>query len=307
MLNCIGVFDMRSENPAHNAEQSQVAPVMQNSWLHVMKTLVKGSIMGATEVAIDHPLWVIKTRLQSKEIAALPTLRQKLQAARKRKGLYKGVIPNMASMVPITAAQVATASVTKKYLQSTEDRKMSQDKFIKQLKDVTAAFMGGAVSAAVGAPTELCMMHMTDNQNARATAKKVIQNSGIMRLYAGVGCTAVRDGIFTVGYLALPSVVEEQMNVWLPQYHVGKMVVSGPIAGVLAATASQPLDTIKTRQQEMALNHRMSAIEAGHQLVKENGVFSLFKGWAPRTLRVVSAITIMNTAGKTVEWALNMK
>ena len=58
----------------------------------VAQSLITGSVAGAVEVLVDHPLWTIKTRLQNGEPFSL-----------KPSVLYTGILANAASMVPITA------------------------------------------------------------------------------------------------------------------------------------------------------------------------------------------------------------
>ncbi len=69
---------------------------------------------------------------------------------------------------------------------------------------------------------------------------------------AAQGATAVRDSLYTGGYLGVMPVLRE---VFAAQPAFQQMpdgsatAAAGVTAGLLAATASQPADTIKTRMQ----------------------------------------------------------
>jgi solute carrier family 25 citrate transporter 1 len=294
---------MKTGNPSQENRASDPSTLTPSPHMDILKSLAKGSAMGATEVAINHPLWVMKTRLQSQDVKALHGM-EKIKAAVKLSGLYNGISVNMASMVPITALQVATASLAEKILQFNSTLGVAEDTFVKQRNDVASSFTGGAVAALVATPAEIIMMHMKKTQGARATAANLITAKGPLCLLSGYPSTAMRDGIFTVGFRSGPALVEKQMKAWFPDNKNVASIASmtaAPIAGVLAALASHAFDTVKTRQQEVRPKQRMSARVACKEVVNEGGVTALFKGVVPRMLRVVSAVCIMNGVKNLVE------
>lgn len=253
----------------------------------VMLNILKGSLIGAAEVAIDHPLWVIKTRMQNKEKFTLsPRI------------LYRGITANMASMMPITAIQVAATNVLEAtFFPVTQNNKPQVNS---ELQNIACAFVGGAASASVSTGTELVMAHMTPKRGFLQTAKW-FNTMGFRRLNTGFVGTATRDGIFTIGFMKAPILVEKQLVNLFPNHRKVSSAISGPLAGVLAAVASHPFDSIKTRQQKAAHQSKLTFMEAASQIIKNDGFFALYKGLAPRSTRVVSAITIMDKVGRELD------
>ncbi len=307
------VVETNPSQPAANGNNS-----ISHSMFQVVQKLVKGSLMGATEVAIDHPLWTIKTRLQSEKAQKLDTI-TKLKYAMHPKGLYQGVGINMLSMVPITGIQVAMALAASKAaarliqvnpvhdVPEQGDKNQVNNKLRKQLLDVTSAFVGGAAAATVATPAELVMTQMSTKMiSARAALAYIVPNYGRWILWTGYGCTAIRDGIFTIGFLAAPGIVENAISSNLGENSKVKKAAA-PIAGAMAAVASHAFDTIKTKQQEMLGNRKLSAYAATKEIVMKNGVFALFRGCVPRAARVVSAVTIMSAVDHEVEKRLQQR
>ena len=65
-------------------------------------------------------------------------------------------------------------------------------------------------------------------------------------------------------------------------------------AGMLAATLSHPLDTIKTCMQgDVAQEKYKSMPETYRALMKEGGIGRFFTGWSWRTGRMICAIFVM--------------
>jgi hypothetical protein len=67
-------------------------------------------------------------------------------------------------------------------------------------------------------------------------------------LYKGLVCTGVREEICTASYLGAAPMIKKKMeamniNNWAAQ------IIAGTVAGTLAATISQPFDTVKTQMQ----------------------------------------------------------
>ena len=220
-----------------------------------------GCVAAVSEVLVNHPFWTIKTRRQQ----GMPfTLSPRV--------LYSGFFPNMASMMPITAAQMGSFHVFQSVLFAD-----SQDAWSK----AASGFSAGAVAAMFAGPVEMVMTHQEPRQRFVATAQALMKQGGVGRLYTGCAMTAMRDGGFTVGYIVAPEVIKPLMQ---PYFESDKAAVfwSKIVAGVGAAVASQPFDTIKTAQQ--------SAAQSVTDAIKNP-----FKGGLWRGVRVVSAVYIMSS------------
>jgi hypothetical protein len=81
---------------------------------------------------------------------------------------------------------------------------------------------------------------------------RVLGESGVTGLFRGLVTSCGREGLFTAGYLGLGPVLSERLRAAYDlQKKVGDMA-GATCAGVIAATLSHPLDTIKTCMQALA-------------------------------------------------------
>lgn len=106
----------------------------------VAQNIVIGSVAGATEVLVNHPLWSIKTGIQRGEAFSFnPTL------------WYRGILPNAASMIPITALQV----VLNRGLLNI----FFKDSALSNYQSIGCSFAAGIGSSLISCPTEMIMTH----------------------------------------------------------------------------------------------------------------------------------------------------
>jgi solute carrier family 25 citrate transporter 1 len=138
----------KESNAAEHSQQTQTGAAAQEKQRPkptILQSIVTGSVAGATEVLADHPLWSMKTRMQ----LGLPfTLNPHL--------LYRGILPNVASMIPITALQVGLNRLFQTlFYKNTTDLSNSQR--------MTSAFVAGVGSALISCPTEMVMTYQGKN------------------------------------------------------------------------------------------------------------------------------------------------
>lgn len=245
--------------------------------------LLAGIIAGIAEVVINHPLWVIKTRIQSdyKPILQL-------------KGMYHGLFSNMLSMVPLIALRLTLATVINEKF----DKKKANSQQL-----ILSAFIGGGIPSILSSSLELIR---TKQVNMKlpflSTYKALVKKNGYIALLAGMPGTITRDGLYTCGFFALTPILKDKIqshmsseNKWLSD------IFSKPLAGAVAAFASQPLDTIKTRQQMNIGKKNNSFIKVTQNIVEKEGFYGFFKGATPRILRVTSAVTIISTVNEKIQ------
>lgn len=264
----------RAETPEQEMKESKAT---------VAQSVITGSVAGAVEVLIDHPLWSIKTRLQRGDSFTLnPSL------------LYRGILPNAASMVPITAMQVGL-------------NRCFQNTFFKDSKElsssqrITSAFIAGIGSAFVSCPTEMVMTYQGKAGGSFYTAGgHLVKQGGRGCLFTGLSATAMREGMFTAFFLAGTPILKANIRPFCSNDSVASLV-AGMGAGVGATIASQGVDTIKTIQQASNPLQSSSFKDAAKKLYSTHGVYGFFKGGIPRGTRVMSAVTIMGWVNEEME------
>jgi hypothetical protein len=262
------------------AREKQECHFGQKAVPTVYQSIFIGSIAGAVEVLADHPLWTIKTRLQQgKSFTLNPSV------------LYRGMLPNIASMAPITALQVGLDSLVRKVL--------FKDADLSDKQRMASAFIAGVGSSLVSCPTEMIMTRQGTMVSSFYTAANYLYQSGGLRwVYQGLPATALREGGFTMFFLAGIPMLKSKVMPYCPNDAVATLC-SGIGAGVGATLASQAFDTIKTVQQ--TATSPIKAVEAVTNIYSTHGVYGFFKGSIPRGARVVSAVTIMGAVKEKLE------
>lgn len=272
-------------NTEHESEESINKPRTLNKvndpTLTLGQNIFTGFIMGGSEVAINHPLWSIKTLLQRGQNLTLNPL-----------VLYRGVLVNMCSMVPITTIQVSLNYCFKNILFSQTDKISNNQK-------VMCAFAAGLSTAPLSCASE---MIMTQQNKVGGNFFSVQKQLSWRRLMTGLPVIGLRESIYTSFFLAGTPALSKKLQPLCENSYVASLG-AGIGTGVGATLATQLFDTIKTVQQ--ANDKPINALDATKSIVKNYGLFGLFKGTLPRGLRVVSALYIMDVGRDKLEKNFN--
>ncbi len=255
-----------------SGEEGAPAPQKRTT---ITQNLIIGSGAGAIEVLVDHPLWSIKTRMQC---GYSFTLNPRL--------LYLGIIPNVASMTPITGIQVGLDC-------------WFQHAFFKDRKELScverigSAFVAGMGSSFASCPTELVMTAQKKTGSGFCMAGDyLVSNHGWRSLFRGLPATMMREGIFTAFFLAGTPMIKAIAQPYFAKDYTASLI-AGMGSGFCATIVSQSADTLKTIQQAADPQSPLSLRGAAKTLYENKGLFGFFKGGIPRGARVMSAVTIM--------------
>jgi len=247
----------------------------------VFESVGIGSFAGMAEVVVNHPLWILKTRWQRFESF---TLNPKI--------IYRGMVANATSMAPITAVQIGLT----RYLQTLFFNDASQ---MTNYQHLGLAFSAGACSAIVSCPTEMVMTYQCQTKKTfYSSGAKLFQENGIRALYAGFLATALRDGMFASCFLAVGPQLKNKISPYISS-DAGASLLSGMVAGVGAAGASQAIDTVKTVQQ--STKHPQNIAKTTRSLYAMDGAQAFFRGGLFRGARIVSAVTLISTLNEQLE------
>jgi len=257
-------------NAMEEKQQKKVSPI-QNAAI--------GIVAAGAEIAIDQPLIYFKNMMQSKR-----PINWKMPAA-----WYRGAGAGIASLAPTTAIQVAVNGM----LNDKADNNSST------LRQMMNAWCAGAMSAVVSSPSEALIFHQqAGGKNAFQTMKHLWQEHGTRCLYRGMLATAIRDGGFACGFLALGPAAKEYLKKYTDNQAVGMFGLVG--AGLLAATGTHIFDFLKTiMQKDFSSNRRMTRIML--DTIATEGHAGLFKGFLARTTRIASAIILMSTVAEQLQ------
>lgn len=269
---------LNQENPTAQEQPTTKKPKHKPD---VLESILTGGITGAIEVMVNHPLWSIKTQIQSGHPITLAP-----------KVIYAGIIPNAASQIVNTAVIVGLNRLNENYVfNQTTSSSLSQN--------VLSSFTAGAGSALISCPTEMVMTHqMKSGQSFFSSAKNLVNAHGGAVIYSGLMATILREGLFATFFLAVMPELKKQILPYCTNEHTAS-VVAGLITGIGATIASHGFDTIKTIQQT-GIGSKGFLQTACH-LYASKGLPGFFQGSIPRGTRVVSAITLMGIVKEKIE------
>lgn len=238
-----------------------------------------GIAAGIIEVTILQPMLYCKNATQQK----LPfTLNPRI--------LYRGLTMSVTNMAILTGLQFPFTGAVTKVFTGGADRRLTN------AEQIASGFIGGCLSGFACAPMELVMIQQQRfGGTLWATPTRIIGKIGITGLWRGLFMSCGREGLFTAGYLGIGPVIcrtlQEDHNLSVAASKAGGAVGGG----VIAATLSHPMDTIKTCMQgDIERKTYGSLSDTAKALYEEAGARRFFRGWAWRTGRMICAVFIMN-------------
>lgn len=242
---------------------------------YICRAIIIGSIAGVVEVGLNHPLWVMKARMQIG--VKMPFQIQ---------SLYHGIFANMITMAPMMALKITASTSVGKHLDSFEN-------LTPETRLVISGLFGGCISSLVSSPIE----YIRSNQiKIKATFSESVRflyhNYGYGFVKRGLFSTAMRDSIYTFGFYSLTPLVNNRIQSidTLPQTTI---LGAGLVSGIFSAYASHPFDSIKSEQQFNP--HYKNIYKTILNIYSNGGLYGFFRGGLPRILRVMSATAIVPT------------
>eukprot|EP00095_Tigriopus_kingsejongensis_P003266 maker-scaffold69_size418775-snap-gene-3.29 protein:Tk03266 transcript:maker-scaffold69_size418775-snap-gene-3.29-mRNA-1 annotation:"mitochondrial 2-oxodicarboxylate carrier" len=277
--------------------------------------MVAGGCAGCVEVAIMHPLDLIKTRLQIQSNATLGSAHHyngigdcigKMYKHEGLKSFWKGIIPPLCVETPKRAWKFGTYEIFKGQMGYTRDGSMT----LGQMAAVNLlAGMGSGVSEAIIVnPFEVVKVRMQSNrahQSERPStwkvAAEIARQDGMGRnglLGKGMTATIGRNGAFNTIYFGFFYTVvhntQELDNKWL---ELGRKFALGFTAGTLASCFNIPFDVAKSRiqgpQPEAGKIMYQGTLRTIGMVYSQEGFKALYKGLLPKILRLGPGGAIM--------------
>lgn len=242
-----------------------------------------GMLGGVTETCLLMPVLTAKFCLQ--EGRPLPT---------NVSGWYRGVVVQAGNVAPVTAAQVFLNGVIEKYVFGATEAAPLSDTM-----KVVASVMAGAGSAVLYSPVDLVNIQQQKLVKSPIdTFKHIHGTHGFFSLWRGMSAMAVREGIYTAGYLGIAPAMTKYFAT-MPgreEKYLQNAIISCGIAGVTASLVTHPVDTAKTVvQADLAGKSYSSAMQAIPKLYAEGGIQAFYRGGAARCVRTVGAFIVVSS------------
>ena len=210
-------------------------------------------------------------------------------------GLYSGLSAGLFRQVTYTTARLGIFGVVKEML--SEDGKP-----LPFTHKAFAGLVAGGCGAVVGTPAEVALVRMTADGRLPAAQRRgyrnvfdalgrVIREEGVLTLWRGAMPTVGRAMALNIAQLATYDQAKEMiLDTGMVGDHIGAHALASTCSGFVATAVSIPLDSAKTRVQNMRIVDGVpeykGMIDALIKTVQREGVLALWKGFTPYFLRL---------------------
>jgi hypothetical protein len=246
---------------------------MDKTILTPYESLFVGIIGGTSETIIQMPL--ITYKLYKQNGISLPKSINKW---------YRGVLIQSINVAPITAFQMMSNNLLTKIL--------IKDNVITYSQKVGIASLAGSFSSLIYTPIDLITIQQQKNNiNIKNTISHVYKYNGIYSFFKGIFPCAIRESIYTGGYLGLAPVISNIVQQNLEINKLQSNIYGSLITGTIASLITHPFDTTKTIiQSDLTKNY--NTFKTMNEIIKNNGITYLYKGCVPRVFRTCGAFGI---------------
>ncbi|KAJ9121237.1 hypothetical protein QFC24_004912 [Naganishia onofrii] len=232
------------------------------------------------------PKDTIKTRMQletGKGQHGIVGMMREIVAKEGASRLYRGIIPPLMLEAPKRAIKFAANSYWGNIFTSNGAQPMTQSLAI------LTGCAAGATESFVVTPFELVKIRLQDKASTYTSPsdviKKTVAKEGVMGLYNGMEATFWRHVSWNGGYFGTIYTVRGVLP--KAESKSGELFnnfVSGAIGGAVGTMINTPFDVVKSRIQMHSTGEW--TFPALLRTAREEGVGALYKGFAPKVLRL---------------------
>lgn len=247
--------------------------------------------VGVIEVLILQPLNYMKNMTQIKQpISFNPMI------------MYRGVSANAVNMGSCTMIQFAVGGKLKNLVYEKTGGDFTRN--LTLAEEIMCGIGAGTASAFIGSPLELVMIQQQQHGLPfTKTIANIVENP--VNIYRGWVGAAVREALWTCGYLSIPPVVRRELMTSMPEYFPNNdraRIPAALLGGLFACYMTHPFDTIKTcmqgdikRVKYGTFSQTFTKIMGGSM-----GIRGFYRGATFRYARMVCAVFIMDLMGEKV-------
>ncbi|CAK0902403.1 unnamed protein product [Prorocentrum cordatum] len=283
---------------ADNAAEAK-SGAQEHQKLHAIESLVCGGAAGAAAKTVIAPGDRLKILFQTDPtrkytMRNVLSLGRSIVAEQGVRGLWRGHGATLLRVVPYSATSFATFEPYKAWLRRSTPSS----------SDVTVRFLAGAMAGTTATtltyPLDMFRARMAARMGPQAqydgywrAAQAVVRAHGASALYSGLRPTLL--GI--VPYSGLSYCIFETLKARLGQrrpgggLHVAERMGAGALAGLLAQSATYPLDIVRRRMQVDPETYR-SEVQTAMSIWRAEGARGFFKGVSMNWLKGPVAMSI---------------
>lgn len=255
-------------------------PALTRAFLSPTENMALGIFGGAFETSLQMPLLTWKFSVQQGR--ALPPFGA---------AWYRGVGAQVSAIAPITAVQVTTNGILQWLVAGGGKRDLEK------WEQILTSMVAGASSAIIYTPADLVTIHQQRlKKGPMETIQWIHRKYGFKGLYRGNMSCALREAIYTCGYLGMTPVLKDYIQeAGYFTSDLGSGLSASLVAGIVSALMSHPVDTCKTVVQgDMDRSKYPNARTAASIINTEKGIpKGFYLGGLPRMLRNCGAFFVV--------------
>ncbi|KAF1980944.1 mitochondrial tricarboxylate transporter-like protein [Aulographum hederae CBS 113979] len=256
-----------------------------------LRSILAGSLAGATEIAITYPAEFAKTRYQLN--VSLPTSQKQALPPFGRQW-YAGCTTLILGNALKAGIRFISFDFYKSLLADAEGN-------VSGPGNVVAGFCAGATESLLAVtPFESIKTQLIDDRKAVGGPRMrgflhgsgiIWQEKGVRGFFQGFLPTTMRQAANSaVRFGSYTTLRQMAMAYQKPGEKLGSLSTFGigGVAGVITVYATMPLDTIKTRMQSVqARKEYKNSFVCAQRIFKEEGVLKFWSGATPRLARLI--------------------
>uniref|UniRef100_A0A0A9ZE86 Mitochondrial 2-oxoglutarate/malate carrier protein n=1 Tax=Lygus hesperus TaxID=30085 RepID=A0A0A9ZE86_LYGHE len=262
-----------------------------------------GGLSGMAATMFVQPLDLVKNRMQMSKGAGgkkeYKTSFHLISAIIKNEGvvaMYNGLSAGLLRQATYTTTRLGVYNALFTHFSGTEGQAPNF------AAKAGLGMVAGMCGAFVGTPAEVALVRMTSDgrlppeqrrnySNAFSALVRIAREEGVVTLWRGALPTMGRAMVVNAAQLASYSQAKEiLMNTGYFKEDILLHFCSSMISGLVTTIASMPVDIAKTRIQNMAIvdgkPEFTGAIDVLSKVVRNEGVFALWKGFTPYYARL---------------------
>ena len=268
------------------------------SKLSVPELLFAGAVAGSLAKTTIAPLDRIKILIQTSpkerfSVRSAYTLGRDIVSSGGIPALWRGNLATLIRVVPYSATNFMVFSKTRDALQAS-----FPDHRHAPLLKFSAGAISGSVATALTYPLETLRARMAVNRGAKQgyvdAVRSIVRSEGILTLWSGLMPTLVGIVPYAgISFMTYESLKRENVN----------RLLSGALAGIIAQSATYPLDVVRRRMQVNPNEYR--SMWQGFQMIlmHEGLKGGLYKGLSMNWFKGPIAVGISLTTNDLIkEW-----
>lgn len=262
--------------------------------------LLGGALVGVVECGVVQPFDMVKTR-HHLEIGRSSTLKTLAELYREGGVLryYRGVLPELAGMVPKNAAMYASYDAVNRSLPSSS------------LSPAIAGACSGPCEAIVVQPFQVVKVRMQSRHflgrysSSLDCVTKMVSEEGVRSLSRGFGATCWRNVVWNSIYFGSMSEARSAVE----SRGVVVDAALGFLCGFFATIFNAPFDVAKSRQQSWAGErpYDSGTFATLSRVAREEGISACWAGFVPKAIRMGLAGLVGLTTFEMVQWLTGVR